>query len=588
MTLSFSSVETNAKKIFLVCLAACLFSLHPAFAFSEVQINSAQIFLKADAASSFAPILDAEEVLWVHGADGDFSASSSDFRVAVQLEVGSSWSLEFAVPTLTFPDTAFDPEMKLGVGFYENPTLLPLLVQYGGGMNVTSGSIQLQEIGGWFDVVESEYEDGVITKLAIDFRQLENSEFLIDTPSLYGSLRINSDIPLNTSGISLTNPDPTLISASPLLTPILDFEGLEDSVSAGAALQLLVSECTAPSTCLTEGRLGLLNGEERRDRNAHPINLSYATVDPYVQTAISADHSTPYFVPYIESYAYTEGPYLIQALASALQSYRFNRDGVQAANVSLSYSQSGVDSTNYSLGFAEVAVFVFRVANDELFLNSCNQLTNYGTLADTSRFGLCLAGIARGSSSSIEFEVDGLMDLQTIIVTGDTSPHPAVANQSVVKEFEIQGAEGDVVYVLALNASIANTDGFVEVNNFTLSLGSVSGNTDFKYYETTDLASRTVVTDAQYSNENLSVPLIQVDEQFFNAEFSIVPDSDPLQIRLVSATELFNVDGQEIATFQEEILTVPSIVYNDVLYTAQFRLIDNDSLIFELVSSDSK
>ena len=72
-------------------------------------------------------------------------------------------------------------------------------------------------LGGWFDVLQVEYlPGGGIGAFAVDFRQYDESEQMTG-PSTYGSLRINSSIPLHFTDLHAT-PTPLPPAAVMFLT----------------------------------------------------------------------------------------------------------------------------------------------------------------------------------------------------------------------------------------------------------------------------------------------------------------------------------------------------------------------------------
>jgi PEP-CTERM motif len=64
-------------------------------------------------------------------------------------------------------------------------------------MSISGAGAGNNQLSGWFNVLEVQYgSGGTVSSFAVDFRQYD--ENLTQTgPSLYGSLRFNSSIPVN-------------------------------------------------------------------------------------------------------------------------------------------------------------------------------------------------------------------------------------------------------------------------------------------------------------------------------------------------------------------------------------------------------
>lgn len=110
-------------------------------------------------------------------------------------EGNSSWNLDFAAPSGT----------ALVAASYPAAARYPFQSPLGPGMSVSGESRGCNQLKGWFRVHEYAVDAaGVVTRLAIDFMQ--NCEILM--PPLYGSVRINSRVPLDVPTLqAIAGPD---------------------------------------------------------------------------------------------------------------------------------------------------------------------------------------------------------------------------------------------------------------------------------------------------------------------------------------------------------------------------------------------
>lgn len=157
---------------------------------------SGSVYLKGEPGSYISGGIGAPEVTWVHGREGIFFVSSNfDKGASVRFDDGRSWSFDFAAPTYNPVNNTNDGQF-LKVGFYDGATRFPFNSPTKPGLSVFGNGRGNNQLSGWFDVREIAYAtNGDVTRLAVDFRQYD--ENLTQTgPSLYGSLRINSSIPL--------------------------------------------------------------------------------------------------------------------------------------------------------------------------------------------------------------------------------------------------------------------------------------------------------------------------------------------------------------------------------------------------------
>lgn len=158
--------------------------------------TTASVYLKGEPFSWVSGAVGAPEVTWVHGVDGlFFSSTNFDQGVTINYDDGNFWSFDFAAPSYD-PVANTNDGQQLVAKFYDNATRFPFNSPTRSGMDISGNGRGNNQLSGWFNVLEAVYgTDGVVERFAVDFRQYD--ENLDQTgPSLYGSLRFNSDIPL--------------------------------------------------------------------------------------------------------------------------------------------------------------------------------------------------------------------------------------------------------------------------------------------------------------------------------------------------------------------------------------------------------
>lgn len=163
--------------------------------------TSGSVYLNAEPGSYVGNGIGADEVLWSHGIEGIFSISRNyDQGVSVSFDDGSYWGFDFAAPTYD-PITNTNDGNSLTAGFYDNATRFPFNSPTIPGLSFSGNGRGNNRLGGWFNVLDIAYEgNGDVLRFAVDFRQFDESEDMIG-PSTYGSLRINSDIPITPTPI---------------------------------------------------------------------------------------------------------------------------------------------------------------------------------------------------------------------------------------------------------------------------------------------------------------------------------------------------------------------------------------------------
>jgi hypothetical protein len=161
--------------------------------------NSAEVYLNSDPGSWVGGGIGAPNVTWKHGIDGIFSGGpnyeSFDRGVQISYNDGNYWTFQFAAPSYD-PTTNTNIGQSLEVGLYTNAQRFPFNSPTKPGINISGNGRGNNAQTGWFDVLEIEYDaTGNLSKFAVDFKQFDESS---TTSGLYGSLRFNSSIAINT------------------------------------------------------------------------------------------------------------------------------------------------------------------------------------------------------------------------------------------------------------------------------------------------------------------------------------------------------------------------------------------------------
>lgn len=167
---------------------------------SAALATDGSIYMASEPGSWVGGGLGSPTVLWTHGDEGIMYGSTNfDQGVSITFNDGHYWYFDFAAPTYD-PVTNTNNGNRLDVGLYDNATRFPFNSPTRPGLSVSGNGRGNNTLGGWFYVWEVIYGTGNdITSFAADFRQYDESPSM-EGPSLYGSLRFNSDVPLNFSG----------------------------------------------------------------------------------------------------------------------------------------------------------------------------------------------------------------------------------------------------------------------------------------------------------------------------------------------------------------------------------------------------
>lgn len=181
-------------------------ALLTATAYADIPVStpaSATIYLDGQAGDWVSGALPTPQVTWTQGVSGTVSAYISNWARAPVVSLFTpitSWQFAFAAPT-NDPLNGIFGGAPPTVGFYGNATRWPFEKYNEPGISATGGGRGVNTASGWFEVFEitlnadqSEY-----LSLAVDFQQWDTTLGIQDPsgPSLYGSIRVNSTIPIH-------------------------------------------------------------------------------------------------------------------------------------------------------------------------------------------------------------------------------------------------------------------------------------------------------------------------------------------------------------------------------------------------------
>ncbi len=158
--------------------------------------TSGQVYMLTESGNWVGGGLGDTEVLWMHGLDGLFDINgNSDQGATISFDKGDNWSFDFTAPTYDPLSNTNDGNL-LEVGSYENATRFPFNSPTSPGLDVSGNGRGNNTLSGrfWiFDIVHD--EAGAPISLAVDFLQYDGGHQ--SGPALFGSLRVNSDVPLH-------------------------------------------------------------------------------------------------------------------------------------------------------------------------------------------------------------------------------------------------------------------------------------------------------------------------------------------------------------------------------------------------------
>ena len=147
-----------------------------------------------------------QEVVITPEYPADFSINTS-YQNSVSISVFSPYDLPYSQRQWWFLNFAAPNRVPLSVGGYEDAARFPFQNFDQAGLSLSGNGRGCNRLSGRFDILEIEYDStGLnIIKFAADFEQ--SCETFM--PPLYGSIRINSDIPISAlipGEIELLNP----------------------------------------------------------------------------------------------------------------------------------------------------------------------------------------------------------------------------------------------------------------------------------------------------------------------------------------------------------------------------------------------
>lgn len=161
--------------------------------------NSASAFLIAEPGNYVGGTLPSSGVTLTHGTNTVFRTSqTSDYSAYIYTSGDHNLSFNFSAADYSAVDNT-STNRPLAIGFYDNARRYPFNSEINPGLNASGDGRGFNTLSGWFNVIAVSYDQSnQVTSLAVDFA--EYGENLSKSgPALFGSLRFNSDIPLNTA-----------------------------------------------------------------------------------------------------------------------------------------------------------------------------------------------------------------------------------------------------------------------------------------------------------------------------------------------------------------------------------------------------
>lgn len=196
------------KKTFIgLAVFAPLAVLCSAPAAAAVLANTASVYLHSDNGRGTSS--NAGDTLWTHGIDGVFSISNT-FNGTEVLYTGDQSQSDFDFAAKEYdPVTNTVAPRPLTVGYYDHATRWPFNSPTRPGLDISIANDGANRSIGWFNVLDIGYDSsGNVDRLAVDFRVYQETT-VQSGPSIYGSLRFNSDLVLDGfNGQPLPVPEP--------------------------------------------------------------------------------------------------------------------------------------------------------------------------------------------------------------------------------------------------------------------------------------------------------------------------------------------------------------------------------------------
>lgn len=92
--------------------------------------------------------------------------------------------------------------------------------------------------------------------------------------------------------------------------------------------------------------------------------------------------------------------------------------------------------------------------------------------------------------------------------------------------------------------------------------------------------------DARVTGNIVSIPVLTLGDQFFNIDLALVDGTDPAEIELLNAVEIFDVSTEGASTFDGTTLSIPRIALGELIYWADFTLVSESPVRFRLATAD--
>jgi hypothetical protein len=190
----------SIKRVFasLAMGASLIFALSSSGEAAEMA-TSASVYLYSEPGNYIGWALGAQQVEWTHGVDGIFEASgnygNSLDGVDITYDNGSQWSFQFSAPSYNRTTNTNNGQL-LQTGLYTHAERFPFNSPTLPGLTISGNGAGDNQDSGWFDVLSIAYNpDGTLASFAVDFEQYDTANSR--GPGLYGSLRFNSDTPVD-------------------------------------------------------------------------------------------------------------------------------------------------------------------------------------------------------------------------------------------------------------------------------------------------------------------------------------------------------------------------------------------------------
>ena len=92
--------------------------------------------------------------------------------------------------------------------------------------------------------------------------------------------------------------------------------------------------------------------------------------------------------------------------------------------------------------------------------------------------------------------------------------------------------------------------------------------------------------EVSFDGSVLSIPVVQVGQQYFRIELTLLSGSEFTDLQLSAGEEIFDVDATDASTFVDTELYLPSLTVGESTYFGRFGLISQDPPVFRLIEAD--